>query len=271
MPFTPAHVAAVLPVLGRRRPRWAVPSALVIGSMVPDVLYFVPINSNREFSHSLTGVLTLDLALGLLFVGLWRIVAAPVVRDLVPAAARARIPVPRRPTVHEWRWAGPGVVIGSLTHVFWDAFTHSDGWAVRHLPVLSDPLVEGLPAFKVAQYGSGVVGVVLVLGYGLRALAEASPDHDDTPLGTRRERTSAWLVLLVVPVVCGLAFVVGAMVAGVGTEMLLYVAVVRGVSGLGLALTGVAIWWHLRVHPRGPRAAAPGAGAPADRTSDRTR
>jgi membrane-bound metal-dependent hydrolase YbcI (DUF457 family) len=271
MPFTPAHVAAVLPVLGRRRPRWAVPSALVIGSMVPDVLYFVPISSHREFSHSLTGVLTLDLALGLLLVGLWRIVATPVVRDLVPLRVRARIPVPQRLTPHEWRWAGPGVVIGSLTHVFWDAFTHSDGWAVRHLHGLTDPFMGGLPAFKVAQYGSGVVGVVLVLGYGLRALAEASPDHDETPLATTQERAVAWQVLLVVPVVCGLGFVVGAMATGVGTEMLLYVAVVRGVSGLGLALTAVAVWWHLRVRPRGPGPAAVGAGAPADRAADRTR
>ena len=164
-----------------------------------------------------------------------------------------------------------GVVFGSLTHVFWDAFTHSDGWGVRRLPVLTDPLVGALPGFKVAQYSSGVVGVVLVLGYGLRVLAEASPDHDDSPLATPQERTSAWLVLLVVPVVCGLAFVVGAMVARVGTELLLYVAVVRGVSGLGLALTGVAVWWHLRVRPRGPWQAAHGQGAPADRAADRTR
>jgi hypothetical protein len=271
MPFTPAHVAAVLPVLGRRRPRWAVPSALVIGSMGPDVLYFVPINSHREFSLSLTGVLTLDLALGLLFVRLWRMVAAPVVRDLVPTTVRARIPAPYAPTAHEWRWAGPGVVVGSLTHVFWDAFTHSDGWGVRHLPVLTDPLVGGLPAFKVAQYGSGVVGVVLVLGHGLRALAEASPDHDDSPLATPQERASAWLVLLVVPSVCGLAFVAGALVARVGTEMLLYVAVVRGVSALGLALAGVAVWWHLRVRPREPGPAAHGPEAPAGRAADRTR
>jgi hypothetical protein len=271
MPFTPAHVAAVLPVLGRRRPQWAVPSALVIGSMVPDVLYFVPINSHREFSHSLTGVLTLDLALGLLFVRLWRMVAAPVVRDLVPTAVRARIPVPRRPMAHEWRWAGPGVVIGSLTHVCWDAFTHGDGWGVRHLHFLTDPLVGGLPTFKVAQYGSGVVGVLLVLGYGLRALAKASPDHDNSPLATPQERTAAWLVLLVVPVVSGLAFVVGAEVAQLGTEVLLYVAVVRGVGGLGLALAGVAVWWHLRVRPRGPGPAVHGAGAPAERAADRTR
>ena len=271
MPFTPAHVAAVLPLVGRERPRWAVPSALVIGSMVPDVLYFVPISSHRNFSHSLLGVLTLDLALGLVFLGIWRVVAAPVVRDLVPLAVRARIPVPQRPTAHEWRWAGPGVVIGSLTHVFWDAFTHSDGWGVRHLPALTDPLVWNLPAFKVAQYGSGVVGVLLVLGYGLRVLTDTSPENDDSPLATPLERGSAWLVLLVVPILCALAFTVAAMVTGVGTEMLLYVAVVRGVSGLGLALTAVAVWWHLRVRPRGSEPAVVGAGAPAGHATDRTR
>lgn len=271
MPFTPAHVAAVLPLVGRGRPRWAVPSALVIGSMVPDVLYFVPISSHRSFSHSLLGVLTLDLGLGLLFVGLWTVVAAPVLRDLVPLTVRARMPVPQRPTGHEWRWAGPGVVIGSLTHVFWDAFTHSDGWGVRHLPALTDPLVGSLPAFKVAQYGSGVVGVMLVLGYGLRVLAGTAPENDDSPLATPLERRSAWLVLLVVPIVCALAFTVAAMVTGVGTEMLLYVAVVRGVSGLGLALTAVAVWWHLRVRSRGPEPAVVGAGAPADHATDPTR
>ena len=76
MPFTPAHVAAVLPLVGKGRPKWAVPSALVIGSMVPDLLYFVPIRSDRTLSHSLTGIVTFDLALGLLCVALWRVVAA---------------------------------------------------------------------------------------------------------------------------------------------------------------------------------------------------
>src|SRR6478672_2270456 len=87
MPFTPAHVAAVLPVVGRERPRWVVPCALVVGSMVPDVLYFVPLGDYRAVSHSLRGLVTLDLLLGLVLSGLWRGAAAPVLRDLAPAAS----------------------------------------------------------------------------------------------------------------------------------------------------------------------------------------
>ena len=65
MPFTPAHVAAVLPVVGRRG-RWVVPAAWVVGSMSPDLVYFTPVGWVRPLSHSLTGLLTLDPALGVL-------------------------------------------------------------------------------------------------------------------------------------------------------------------------------------------------------------
>lgn len=270
MPFTPAHVAAVLPFVGRARPGWAVPSALVIGSMVPDALYFVPVRSDREFSHSLAGILTLDLALGLLLVGLWRVVAAPVLRDLVPLEVHDRVPAPRRPTSREWLWAGPGLVLGSLTHVVWDGFTHSNGWAVRLLPVLTETVVRGQPAFKLAQYASGLVGVVLVVGFGLRALAVSSPDHRDSPLATPMERTTAWLALVVVPVLSALVFAVSAERAGASTEVILYTAVVRGVSALGVVATGVAVWWHCWVRPHGAPPAEPTSATSTGRTTGRS-
>ena len=107
MPFTPAHVAAVLPVVGRERPRWVVPCALVIGSMVPDVLYFVPIGDYRAVSHSLRGLVTLDLLLGLVLAGLWRIAPAPVLRDLSPPSVRLLVAVPRALDQREWLWSVP--------------------------------------------------------------------------------------------------------------------------------------------------------------------
>ena len=44
MPFTLAHPAAVIPLCGILR-RASVPSALIIGSMAPDLVYFVPLGS----------------------------------------------------------------------------------------------------------------------------------------------------------------------------------------------------------------------------------
>ena len=248
MPFTPAHVAAVLPLVGlsrqqRGRPRWVVPSALVIGSMVPDLLYFVPIRSDRNLSHSLTGVVTLDLVLGLLFVALWRVVAAPVVRDLSPGRVRRKLPVPPPPTLPEALWAVPGVVLGALTHVGWDSFTHANGWVVQRVPFLTEDV--GLPVFKLAQYGSGLVGCALVLAYCLRSPDLSTPG--EPPRAGGRERVAALALLVVSPVVCAVAFALPAWVVGTQTEMVLYIGVVRGVSGLGLAACAVALWWHLAV------------------------
>jgi hypothetical protein len=66
VPFTPSHVAAVLPFA--RTP--LVPSALVIGSMGPDLFYYVPLPIERSFTHSLTGVFTVDLVLGVVLFAL---------------------------------------------------------------------------------------------------------------------------------------------------------------------------------------------------------
>ncbi|NHA67255.1 DUF4184 family protein [Phycicoccus flavus] len=245
MPFTPAHVAAVLPALGDRRPAWAVPAALVVGSMVPDVLYFVPFGDHRALSHSLRGVLTLDLALGLAFVALWWVVAAPVLHDLSPRAVRSRTPVPHRPGGRVWLWAVPGVVLGSLTHLAWDGFTHADGWAVARWSVLGTTM-GGLPLWHLAQYVSGLAGVALVLVRAGRRLARAPVVEHATPVATPAQRRAAWAVLLAAPVLGGPALALDALGAGLHPELLLYLVVVRGVSAFGLASVLVAAAWFLR-------------------------
>lgn len=53
MPFTPAHVAAVLPLRGR----WGLPfAALAAGSMSPDLPYFLPFTLTRAATHSIWSV-----------------------------------------------------------------------------------------------------------------------------------------------------------------------------------------------------------------------
>ncbi len=158
MPFTPAHVAAVLPVVGRRG-RWVVPAAWVVGSMSPDLVYFTPAGWVRPLSHSLAGLLTLDPALGVLVLAAWWTLLGPAARDLLPRRWRARTPVPRAPSPDRWVWVLVGLLGGSVTHVAWDAFTHHDGAVVTRVPALGDPLLGGVPAYAVLQVLSGAVGL----------------------------------------------------------------------------------------------------------------
>ena len=153
MPITPAHVAAVLPLLGRRR-AWVVPAAWVVGAMSPDLVYFAPVGNVRSYSHSLLGLLTVDLALGALLLVAWWAVVGEAARDLLPAGARRRVARPEVPR-GRWGWVVVGLVGGSVTHVVWDAFTHRDGWGSR-LTGLRDAVWAGQPATSVLQDASGV-------------------------------------------------------------------------------------------------------------------
>jgi len=200
VPFTPAHVAAVLPVVGRRR-SWVVPAAWVVGSMSPDLVYFTPAGWVRPLSHSLEGLLTLDPALGVGLLAAWWLLLAPAVHDLLPRAVRSRVPLPPPPAPGRWPWALVGLFAGSLTHVAWDAFTHHDGWVVRRVPSLDAPLVGGHAAYSVLQDASGVVGLVLLAVWTARWWRQAEPVSHRSAVLSRRERAAALLAVLVFPVV----------------------------------------------------------------------
>ncbi|MFE7408494.1 DUF4184 family protein [Isoptericola sp. NPDC057559] len=155
MPFTPAHAAAVLP-LGRT----ALPqSALVAGSTVPDVPMFLPGRHGYDVTHSLWGVVTVDVVLAAAVV--WCSFAVvrdpyadvvPGVRDRVPATAG----LPRR-----WASVALAAGLGALTHVVWDSATHPGGWTVERVPWLHTPHA-GLLGAQWAQYASGAVGLAVV-------------------------------------------------------------------------------------------------------------
>lgn len=76
MPFTISHTAAVLP-FARHLNRWRALSAVVIGSMVPDFTLLVPWSSQRVDSHSIVGLFTFCLPIGLACYWLFEYVVKP--------------------------------------------------------------------------------------------------------------------------------------------------------------------------------------------------
>ena len=89
MPFTPSHAAAVLPLLGTRLPA----SALVAGSVAPDLPYYLPVELGVR-THTAAAVVGADLLLGLLLWAVWHgVVAAPgawTLRSLSPIGRAER-------------------------------------------------------------------------------------------------------------------------------------------------------------------------------------
>lgn len=73
------------------------------------------------------------------------------------------------------------IVIGALTHLAWDSFTHGSGWCVRHLPLLNRNFIDTpwghIPLFKVLQHGSTLLGSAWlgVLAFRQRATLKHIP------------------------------------------------------------------------------------------------
>ncbi|MGW1542845.1 DUF4184 family protein [Streptomyces sp. NPDC002309] len=209
MPFTLSHAAAVLPVV---RPDGTgrgplVPAVLVAGTFAPDMTYYMAsaLSGAMEFgdvTHSFAGVFTIDVLIAWALVWLWLLVREPLVA-LLPrrrqprvaallrcGAARARV----RPALAA-RWYA-SAVLGALTHVVWDAFTHLDRWGMRLFPVLGRE-VAGSPLYWYLQYGGSAVAAAVIavfVAVALRRMPAAEPVG--VPLLPVRDRWLAGLLIV---------------------------------------------------------------------------
>lgn len=195
MPFTPSHAIVALPFL--RTP--LVPGAIAVGAMTPDLPLFVRgIGVGYGFTHTATNVVwTTLIALGLLT--LWRVVLRPGLIALAPPLIAARLPGAWRetgqPAVLELfapreRFGYPlllvlSLMIGVLSHIAWDAFTHEGRWGVELLPALGE-MWGPLRGYKWMQYGSGVFGLVILAIFGTLWVRRQ-------PLLTLRSPVSPWV------------------------------------------------------------------------------
>jgi hypothetical protein len=168
LPFTVSHVAAVVPAY-RPLARAHVFSAAIIGSMVPDFGFLLPGSFARWQTHSFVALFSFCLPVGLLAYCLTQWLIKPAVLEVAPDGAYARLRrehpmVWGKPRV--WPLAALALLLGALTHLVWDGFTHENARGVRLFPGLTDygPDMAGhsLQLYRWLQYGSSVVGLVVV-------------------------------------------------------------------------------------------------------------
>ncbi|MGC1458559.1 MAG: DUF4184 family protein [Steroidobacteraceae bacterium] len=213
MPYTISHAAAVLPFSHWLR-RLRVLSATVIGSMVPDLGYLMPVHPSRMLTHSALSLVTFSLPLGLLCYWVFqRLIKAPLLSLLPdqaymrwrPFAAPAALDSPR-----QWLLAAGGVLAGAVTHLAWDGFTHEGARGMRMMPELDDWVVvvhgHHLIGAGLLQGASSLIGLAIVAAVVGYALRRGSP-HPVVPRALSQMQRRSWvLVFIVVTVVCTVAF-----------------------------------------------------------------
>jgi hypothetical protein len=208
MPFTPTHIVAVLPFAVIRRGTLPF-SALVIGAMIPDLPLFVPGGPTYGTTHSLPGLFTTCLPLGLAGYLIFQYWMKRPLFALLPGVIQRRCVSLCQPagkvTPRFLGHASLAIATGAATHQFWDAFTHSGRWGTRLIPQLQETaLVIGghpVPGYKLLQYGSTLIGLpVLVV-----LLAIWFQGRRPEPLGENADlaessKRAAYLIALAIPV-----------------------------------------------------------------------
>jgi len=177
MPFTISHAAAVLP-FSRWLLRWRVLSAAIIGSMVPDFGWFMPWRPARFETHSADALITFCLPVGLATYWLFQLVLRAPVFELLPNGAYVRWEGWSAPADYksfkQWALAACGLLVGALTHLVWDAFTHEGARGVRLLPALEDQAVE-INGHRIAgphlmQDANSLIGLIIVIAFVVYSL-----------------------------------------------------------------------------------------------------
>ncbi|WP_431071828.1 DUF4184 family protein [Microbacterium phyllosphaerae] len=229
MPFTPSHALVALPFI--RTP--LVPAAIAIGAMTPDLpLFLRGVGLDYSFTHTFGNVVWTALVAFVLFV-IWRVVLRPAVGELAPLWLATRIPA-------EWSRSGvqaaraavgvgskrplypvllaASLILGVLSHILWDLFTHEGRWGVDAFPAL-DEMWGPLTGYKWLQHGSSVIGLVVIGIWALLRLRRAEPRRDVPRTLPAGVRIAWWLSL---PVVLVTATVVGYLAYGPFTEEFTY-------------------------------------------------
>lgn len=234
MPFTLAHPAAVL-WCARWRAAGVPLSAFVIGAMSPDFEYLMRLRTISVYAHTLPGILTFCVPVGLL--------VCLVFRGLVAAPLRAHLPfyfqrrLPPEPGFDEaiqpraLVLTCAAIAMGAATHIIWDSFTHYHGALVPLLPWLRDD-VAGYALHRYLQHGSTLFGF-LIIGWWFHR----QPAAQATDIHGRRHQF--WTVAL--------------LSTGVGFGALLAVApnpdwvtwILCGMNAAAIGLFAGGFWNHL--------------------------
>jgi len=212
--------------------------------MAPDLPYFLPLGVPRDFSHSLLGVVTIDLAVGIVALLAWVFLLRAPVLDYAPAWLRERMPARERAKVP---WVLLALVVGALTHLAIDTLTH-EGSLDAVFPVFA---LEIGP-WSVSNYVHfvvSVIGAVILAVWVRRWVARTARSVASRSVVSNAERLRVWVML-------GSGFLLlffGSWIyqlEWVGTTVFdmnaLFVAFAIAVGVFGLVALVICVVWHRR-------------------------
>jgi hypothetical protein len=205
MPFTVSHAAAVLPL--SRFSKHKLPlTALMVGSMAPDFGYFFSHEASRPLTHSFAGLFIFALPVGLF---VWLFYVAFLEKTTITLLSdrwHTRFAHTDAITPSLIARASIAILLGAVTHLIWDAFTHRATFVTNAFPALlgATPGFAWLPIYHLLHALSSVAGLV-ILALWSRHLHRLPAKSLIRPYRiSERTRVGALWLLLVSTLIAGL-------------------------------------------------------------------
>lgn len=197
MPFTIAHPIAAAPIwlLSKRKLDLL---ALAIGTMIPDLQYFIYLKPVRTIGHSLPGVFIEGVPCSLVLLLVFHWVLKYPLLALAPSHVAERLPPLSRFSLFplsQLLIIIVSIAIGGISHILWDDFTHSTGWFVVNFPLLQVKILS-LPLYKFLQYGSGIFGLFALSVWFAIWFLKTQPRQQHKTLAVRWKLVASGLILL---------------------------------------------------------------------------
>jgi hypothetical protein len=128
-------------------------------------------DGNSSYSHTVTGLFWFDFPLAIVLCFIYHQVLRNPLFDNLPWLLNKRLVVYK-----DFQWRDYfsknyivvfiSILIGASSHLFWDSFTHDDGFFVQRITILTDYLEIGrlyVPVYKAFKFVCSLGGGILIL------------------------------------------------------------------------------------------------------------
>ncbi|MBS1633420.1 MAG: DUF4184 family protein [Bacteroidetes bacterium] len=189
MPFTFSHPGAVLPLNFLPKKYFSM-TALVIGSMAPDFEYFFRMRAQSYYSHRWSGMFWFDLPLVIVLAFVFHGIVRNTLIDHLPGILARRFQIFKS---FSWKQHFKkyyfvvivSAVIGTSSHILWDAFAHERGIFETDIGSLKEfyaiSFRHRFATYNLLQLVSSVAGILIVL-FAVFRLPAAKNFRSETPV-----------------------------------------------------------------------------------------
>jgi hypothetical protein len=196
MPLTISHPAAAIPLS-----RYGLNiQALILGSMVPDLVFFINLNSWRDFSHSIGGLFFFCLPAGLLLLAIYHWLVKEPLFSLLPQWPPIRSTRKTEFRIGTLLITAFSVLIGAATHLIWDSFTHEQGFVIDHLPFLTRTVLDvgfdHIPLTRILHHMGSLFGAIWMMNWIRYRWIECKSQYVNMDMKEKRSRKGLRLAIL---------------------------------------------------------------------------